>query len=154
MSPPHDAAVQDGMDDLTGVWAKGFSIAELWGFSKPVSRPPSRPDNNHLMLWGILGIIEYQVDHGAGHKYLRERLMNRDWIAIGFPEPKTPESHLTIIAPIENAKFGRRHSSVGDGVINYTDVRIVARSSLMQSPLAHRILERVPSQHTAQAQKQ
>ena len=145
MKPPHDAGAQEDMDDLSGVWAKGFSIAELWGFSKPVSRPLSTQDNKHLMLWGILGIIEYQVDHGAGHKYLRERLWNRDWIAIGFPEPKTPASHLAIIAPIENAKFGRRHSSVGDGVTNYTDVRIVARSSLIRSPLAHRIVELVPS---------
>jgi len=115
--------------DLVEIWRNGYSIAELWGFSKPVSRGPT-PDNTHLILWGILGIVEYQVDRNAGHAYLRDRLRNGDWIAMGFLEPKNPKSRLEIIPPIKDAKFGRKQSAIGDGVRNYVDVRIVHARAL------------------------
>jgi hypothetical protein len=122
-----DCAPDGARDDLSGIWANGYSIAELWGHTKPVSRPEPASVQTHVLLWGILSIVEYQVDQGAGHSYLRDRLWNRDWIAIGFPEPKTADSSLQIVPPIKDSKFGRRFSTVGDGVTNYTDVRIVAR---------------------------
>ena len=106
------------------VWGHGFSVAELWGMSKPVAHPAKEVDQ-HLMLWGILSIVEYQVSQGAGHRYLRDRLWNGDWIAIGFREPRAEDSRLTVLPQIKEAKFGRRKSEVGDGVINYADVRIV-----------------------------
>lgn len=112
-------------DDLTEIWSKGYSIAELWGASKPVSRETSGTNEQHLILWGILSIVEYQVDKGAGHKYLRNRLLSGDWLAVGMREPKTPEGKLEILPPIEQAKFGRKSSAIGDGVVNYVDVRIV-----------------------------
>jgi hypothetical protein len=120
-----DGAPDGGQNDLSAIWANGYSIAELWGYSKPVSRPEAAPGQTHVLLWGILSIVEYKVDQGAGHNYLRDRLWNRDWIAIGFLEPKIAEASLQIVPPIKDAKFGRRFSTVGDGVINYTDVRIV-----------------------------
>jgi len=119
---------QDGAcDDLGSIWANGYSIAELWGYTKPVSRPEPASAQTHLLLWGILSIVEYQVDQGAGHRYLRDRLWNGDWIAIGVLEPKTADASLQIVPSIKAAKFGRRFSTVGDGVTNYADVRIVAR---------------------------
>ena len=79
------------------------------------------------MLWGILGIVEYQVSEGAGHRYLRDRLWNGDWIAIGLQGAAEPDrSRLTVVPQIEDAKFGRKRSAVGDGVTNYADVRIVS----------------------------
>ena len=112
--------------DLAALWAKGFSIAELWGASKPVKRGAAdTPDDNHLIIWGILGIVEYQVDRGAGHKYLRARLWNGDWVAIGIMAPKTAASKLRVLPRIEDAQFGRKTSAVGDGVVNYVDVRII-----------------------------
>jgi hypothetical protein len=123
-----NSASETGID-LVEIWRVGYSIAELWGFSKPVSRG-SAPDNNHLILWGILGIVEYQVDRNAGHAYLRDRLRNGDWIAVGFLEPKTPKSRLEILPPIKDAKFGRNQSAIGDGVTNYVDVRIVHARAL------------------------
>ncbi|SRR5258706_2003338 len=143
MRSSEDSTPDEASDDLHAVWAQGFSIAELWGNSRPVSRAESASDNTHILLWGILSIVEYQVDHGAGHKYLRDRLWNRDWIAVGYPEPKRANSRLKIITPIKDAKFGRKFSTVGDGITNYTDVRIVARNWLMKSPLAHRKVELV-----------
>jgi hypothetical protein len=74
---------------------------------------------------GILGIVEYQVDKGAGHKYLRERLWARDWIAVGYPEQPSAGAQLCIVPAIKDAKFGRKKSAVGDGVANYVDTRIV-----------------------------
>jgi hypothetical protein len=123
-----NSASETGID-LVEIWRNGYSIAELWGFSKPVSRG-STPDNTHLILWGILEIVEYQVNRNAGHAYLRDRLRNGDWIAMGFLEPKTPKSRLEILPPIKDAKFGRKQSAIGDGVRNYVDVRIVHARAL------------------------
>jgi hypothetical protein len=114
----------EGASQLETAWGHGFSVAELWGMSKPVAHSGSDVDR-HLMLWGILSIVEYQVSQGAGHRYMRDRLWNGDWIAIGFREPRESGSQLTILPPIKDAKFGRRQSEVGDGVTNYADVRIV-----------------------------
>jgi hypothetical protein len=111
--------------DLSQAWVKGYSIAELWGFTKPISCGESALGNTHLILWGIRSIVEYQVDRGAGHRYLRDRLWNGDWIAVGFLEPKTPESRLAILPPIKDAQFGRKFFAIGDGVTNYIDVRVV-----------------------------
>lgn len=111
--------------NLNDVWRKGYSISELWGFTKPVSRGESAPDGPHLILWGILSIVEYQVDRGAGHNYLRDRLRNGDWIAVGYVETDTSERRLTVLPPIAVAQFGRKRSAIGDGVTNYVDVRIV-----------------------------
>ena len=111
-------------DSLERAWAHGYSVAELWGMSKPVAHLGSQPDK-HLMLWGILSIVEYQVSQGAGHRYLRDRLWNGDWVAIGFREPREADAALTIVPPIKDAKFGRKRSAVGDGVTNYADVRII-----------------------------
>jgi len=129
-----DGAPDGGQNDLSAIWANGYSIAELWGYSKPVSRPEAAPGQTHVLLWGILSIVEYKVDQGAGHNYLRDRLWNRDWIAIGFLEPKIAEASLQIVPPIKDAKFGRRFSTVGDGVINYTDVRIVRAGDFRTAP--------------------
>ena len=106
--------------DLNQLWENGYSIAELWGFTEPVSRGGPTTDNDHLILWGILSIVEDQVSHGAGHRYLRDRLWDRDWIAIGFLNQR-----LAILPPIKDAKFGRKPSAIGDGVTNYMDVRIL-----------------------------
>jgi hypothetical protein len=125
MNSSQQSATTEAHDDLSDVWANGYSVAELWGFSKPVSRGGPALDHSHLILWGILSIVEYQVDRGAGHNYLRERLWNRDWIAVGFLEPKTADSRLEIMPPIKDAKFGRKFSAAGDGITNYIDIRIV-----------------------------
>jgi hypothetical protein len=105
--------------DLNYLWSNGYSIAELWGFTAPVSRGGPTANNDHLILWGILSIVEDQVSHGAGHQYLRDRLWARDWIAIGYLRQK-----LAMVPPIKEAKFGRKPSAIGDGVTNYLDVRI------------------------------
>ena len=114
------------------VWNNGYSVAELWGFTKPVSRGDSANHKIHLILWGILNVVEYQVDHGAGHKYLRARLWKGDWKAIGFLAPKTPQSELVIVPPIVDAKFGWKQSELGNSQVRYTDVRIV-HSTLFSS---------------------
>jgi hypothetical protein len=124
-------------DDLKEIWMRGYSVAELWGLSEPATRGRSAFDQPHIIMWGILGIVEYQVDKGAGHKYLRERLWESDWIAIGYPEPKTVASRLAIVPRIENAKFGRKKSGVGDGVDNFVDVRIL-HARLFQELAANR----------------
>ena len=110
---------------LERIWVEGYSIAELWGFSKPANRGTSAIETDHALMWGILGIVEYQVDEGAGHRYLRERLLSGDWIAIGVAEPKMLDSKLVRVPAFKNAKFGRKASAVGDGITNYADVHIV-----------------------------
>src|SRR5262245_50264733 len=88
------ACVNSAADPLSLLWTQGYSIAELWGRGEPVTRGTSRVDAAHLLLWGILSIVEYQVSKGAGHRYLRERLWAGDWIAIGNLEPKASEARL------------------------------------------------------------
>jgi len=110
---------------LSKAWEQGYSVAELWGMSKPVSRGGEPPDNTHLILWGILSIVEYQVDKGAGHRYLRDRLWNGDWTAVGLRESGAETPRLTVVPQIKEAKFGRKKSAVGDGATNYVDVRIL-----------------------------
>ena len=52
----------DGDPNRLGVlWAGGYSIAELWGHSEPVTRNTSSVEAAHGLLWGILSIVEYQV---------------------------------------------------------------------------------------------
>jgi hypothetical protein len=106
--------------NLLELWRCGYSIGELWGNGEPVSRGGPTLEAEHLILWGILSIVEDQVSHGAGHRYLRDRLWHRDWIAIGFLDQR-----LAVLPQIENAKFGRKPSAVGDGITNYLDVRVV-----------------------------
>jgi hypothetical protein len=123
----HDTAAcaNSDADRLSLLWAEGYSIAELWGRGEPVTRATSRVDAAHLLLWGILSIVEYQVSKGAGHRYLRERLWTGDWIAIGNLEPKASGSRLCRVPRFEHAKFGRKASAIGDGTTKYTGVRIV-----------------------------
>jgi hypothetical protein len=110
----------EAVGDLKNLWKNGYSIAELWGVTEPVSRGGPTVDNDHLILWGILSIVEDQVSYGAGHRYLRDRLWAGDWIAVGFLDQR-----LAIVPPIKDAKFGRKPSAIGDGVTNYSEVRIV-----------------------------
>jgi hypothetical protein len=110
---------------LPALWDCGYSVAELWGFTAPVSRGTSLISEPHGLLWGILGIVEYQVDKGAGHRYLQQRISSGDWIGIGFDEKTAEEKQLLIVPKIKDAKFGRRKSAVGDGVTNYISVRFV-----------------------------
>jgi hypothetical protein len=119
------AGADGDADRLNLLWAEGYSIAELWGRGEPVTRGTSRVDAAHLLLWGILSIVEYQVSKGAGHRYLRERLWRGDWIAIGNLEPTVPESRLCRVPRFEQAKFGRKASAIGDGTSKYIGVRIV-----------------------------
>lgn len=60
--------------DPQTLWQNGYSIAELWGNTDPVPRGGPARSNNHLIMWGILSIVDDQVGPGAGHAYLRERL--------------------------------------------------------------------------------
>jgi hypothetical protein len=120
MIPPSDDS-----DPLNVLWSGGYSIAELWGHGAPVSRATSALAAEPLLLWGILSIVEYQVSKGAGHRYLRERLWSRDWIAVGMRAPKTAESRLVCVPPLKDAKFGRKISAIGNGTTKYTDVRVV-----------------------------
>ena len=139
MSVVHDAS--DGRDNLKHAWEQGYSVAELWGMSKPVSRGGAPADNTYLILWGILSIVEYQVDKGAGHRYLRERLLNGDWTAIGVREPRTEPSELVVVPPINDAKFGRKKSAIGDGDTNYVDVRVL-HSRLFREIMTPKPLDR------------
>jgi hypothetical protein len=132
----------DLRENLKLAWQQGYSVTELWGMSKPVSRGGEPPDNSHLILWGILGIVDYQVDKGAGHKYLRDRLRIGDWTAIGMLEPRTEQSELVVVPPIKDAKFGRKASAVGDGVTNYVNVRILHSrlfNEIVNSDTAHNV---------------
>jgi hypothetical protein len=119
------ACANSDADRLSLLWAEGYSIAELWGRGEPVTRGTSRVDAAHLLLWGILSIVEYQVSKGAGHRYLRERLWTGDWIAIGNLEPRAPASRLCRVPRFEHAKFGSKASAIGDGTAKYTGVRVV-----------------------------
>jgi hypothetical protein len=119
------ASVNGDPDRLGVLWAGGYSIAELWGHSEPVTRNTSSVEAAHGLLWGILSIVEYQVSKGAGHRYLRERLWAGDWIAIGNLEPKGSQPELCRVPKIKDAKFGRKVSAIGDGTLKYTGVRIV-----------------------------
>jgi hypothetical protein len=110
---------------LDAVWELGYSIAELWGATKPVTRGTSAVDTHYPILWGILAIAEYQIDRGAGHNYLRSRLMTGDWIAIGYTDDCSAEPTLVKLRPIPDAKFGKKRSAIGDGTTNFRDVRIV-----------------------------
>lgn len=112
-------------DLLTDIWWNGFSIKEIWGFSGAVTRGTEEIKAAHPLIWGLLGIVEYQVSKGAGHRYLRERLWQGDWIAIGVCGERKADSRLEVVPRFENAKFGRKRSAVGDSTVQYTDVRIV-----------------------------
>jgi hypothetical protein len=112
---------------LRALWDCGYSIAELWGFTAPVSRQTSEISRPHGLLWGILAIVEYQVNKGAGHRYLQQRISSGDWIGIGFSEATADEKQFTIVPRLTDAKFGRKKSAVGDGVTNYVNVRFVHR---------------------------
>jgi hypothetical protein len=112
-------------DTLTRIWDEGYTVAELWGFTSRVTRGTSVIDRPHGLLWGILGIVEYQVNKGAGHRYLRERLKTGDWIAIGRLVPKEANPDLSRVPVFEEAKFGRKQSAVGDDTVEYVDVRVV-----------------------------
>lgn len=116
--------------ELEEAWNLGYSISELWGASKPVSRGTSSVESKHPILWGILSIVEYQVDHGAGHKHLRDRLMAGDWVAIGYHDDEAQPKELVKLPRIDSAKFGKRRSAIGDGLNNFFDVRIVNRELL------------------------
>lgn len=115
---------------LDDVWAQGYSIAELWGHSGAVTRATSAIDAPHPLLWGILGIAEYQIDRGAGHRYLRDRLLAGDWIAIGYRAPKTDASPLVVVPPIPDAKFGKKQSAIGRDDTEFVDLRIVHALSM------------------------
>jgi hypothetical protein len=108
------------VQDLPNLWENGYSIGELWGKSDPVSRGGPSLEKTHLIMWGILSIVDDQVREGAGHQYLRDRLWHQDWTAIGFLN-----GEIAIVPPIKDAKFGRKPSAIGDGNVNYLDVRIV-----------------------------
>lgn len=107
-------------DPLHEIWTNGYSISELWGRTDPVSRGGPAATNTHLIMWGILGIVDDQVSHGAGHQYLRERLLKGDWVAVGFLD-----GQLAVVPPISDAKFGRKPSAIGDGATNYLNARVV-----------------------------
>ncbi|WP_376984613.1 hypothetical protein [Bosea sp. R86505] len=110
---------------LIASWEEGYAIAELWGRTAPVTRATSRIEEPHPLLWGILSIAEYQIDRGAGQKYLIDRLRSGDWLAIGYRSPRQPDDPAVIIPADEATKFGRRQSAVGDGVTTYVDARII-----------------------------
>ncbi|MBV9557805.1 MAG: hypothetical protein JO254_12060 [Pseudolabrys sp.] len=111
-------------DKLQKLWECGYSIAELWGASAPVKRLASEGAKDHAMMWGILGIVEYQVDKGAGHKYLRDRLSSGDWVGIGADE-SSGDGTLRLLPPLQDAKFGRKKSAVGNAEVTYVNVRFV-----------------------------
>ena len=121
---------------LSALWDCGYSVSELWGFTAPVSRGTSVISEPHGLMWGILGIVEYQVDKGAGHRYLRQRISSGDWIGIGFDEHTADQKRLLIVPRITDAKFSRRKSAVGDGVTNYVNVRFVHHQLLEEQTSA------------------
>ena len=125
-------------DLMAALWDCGYTVAELWGFTAPVSRGTSVIAEPHGLLWGILAIVEQQVDKGAGHKYLRQRISSGDWIGIGYSEEAADDKRLVIVPQIKDAKFGRRKSAVGDGVTNYVNVRFVHQKLMDEGVLADR----------------
>jgi hypothetical protein len=125
-------------DLMSALWDCGYTVAELWGFTAPVSRGTSVISEPHGLLWGILAIVEQQVDTGAGHKYLQQRIHSGDWIGIGFSEAAAEDKRLMIVPQIKDAKFGRRKSAVGDGVTNYVNVRFVHQQLMEEGALAER----------------
>jgi hypothetical protein len=112
--------MQGKIAELRQVWQNGYSISELWGNGEPMSRGGPATETEHLLLWGILSIVEDQVGPGAGHRYLRDRLWNGNWIALGFLSQE-----LSIVPSIKDAKFGRKPSAIGDGTTKYVNARIV-----------------------------
>jgi hypothetical protein len=110
--------------DLNTLWNAGYSVSELWGMSKPAQRATSVIKMPHTLLWGILGIVEYQVDKGAGQRYLRDRLLSGDWLAIGYASNDEAKS-LVLVPKFEDPQFGRKPSAIGDDTIQYLDVRVV-----------------------------
>ena len=110
---------------LQNLWGCGYSVAELWGLTAPVKRGTSEIAEPHCLLWGILGIVEYQVDKGAGTRYLQARIASGDWIGIGYRRSEPADKQLTLVPKIQNAKFGRKESAVGDDEAVFTDVRFV-----------------------------
>lgn len=118
--------MRDDPDNLLqALWECGYSVAELWGFTAPVSRKTSDISEPHSLLWGILGIVEYQVDKGAGHVYLRQRIASGDWIGIGFDDATGQDGPIAMIPKFKDAKFGRKKSAVGDGVTTFVNVRFI-----------------------------
>ena len=120
-----DAIVSEELARLKDLWKCGYSIAELWGISRPVQRSTSDVDGPHCLLWGILGIVEQQVSRGMGHRYARERLSEGVWLAVGYLAPRSENSELTYVPRFDDAKFGRKESAIGDGTVKYVDTRIV-----------------------------
>jgi hypothetical protein len=63
----------DLMNEITkdprNLWENGYTIGELWKKSAPVSRGGPQLETSHLIMWGILSIVDDQVGEGAGHKY-------------------------------------------------------------------------------------
>jgi hypothetical protein len=116
-APNQESSAQEAADRL---WAQGYSIGELWGRTEPVSRGGPSLEKTHLIMWGILSIVDDQVRTGAGHEYLRDRLWQKDWVAVG-----KLDGRMTIIPPTRDAKFGRKPSAIGHGDIVYADVRVV-----------------------------
>lgn len=114
-------------DRLSRLWQRGYSIAELWGFTSPITRDTSFVEAPHRLLWGILRLAEDQIDKGAGHKYLRERIATGEWIGIGFVDGLPEDAPLVIVPQLKEAKFGRQRSAVGDGTSTYVDVRFIHR---------------------------
>ncbi len=110
---------------LPDLWHCGYSIAELWGFTPPVTRQTSDISEPHGLLWGILRLAEDQIDKGAGHAYLRQRIVAGDWVGIGNAESAAESQKFVVIPKVKDAKFGRKKSAVGDGVTNYVNVRFV-----------------------------
>ena len=110
--------------DLNLLWNAGYSVSELWGMSKPAQRATSVIKTPHTLLWGILGIVEYQVSKGAGQRYLRDRLLIGDWLAIGRASNDETKS-LVLVPKFEDPQFGRKSSAIGDDIIQYLDVRVV-----------------------------
>jgi hypothetical protein len=128
--------MSDSDETLRNLWENGYSIGELWGKSDPVSRGGPSLEKSHLIMWGILSIVDDQVSEGAGHQYLRDRLWQRDWIAVGFLN-----GEIAVVPPIKDAKFGRKPSAVGDGTVNYLDVRIV-HGRLLDPRIGHGVTNR------------
>lgn len=122
-----NASVNLSEPSLSRLWNGGYTIAELWAFTAPVDRETSCVISPHGLMWGILRIAEDQIDVGAGHRYLRQRIFSGDWIGIGHQQGPSDDQQLVVVPRIDEAKFGRTNSSVGDGQTTYTNVRFVHR---------------------------